>query len=257
MDNISITIPMTALALVRAAEMLNTLASDLNSDVGTAKEPGNVAPVVKEPSAAPTPTTTPVVAAVAAPATTAPAVALVAESEPQSHKMPTTETSIGDAAELDAEGIKWDARIHTGSKSRLVKSDTWKLIRGIEKKSPGLVEQVKAEQKAAPATHVVDASAPTGVAAVADNVAPAADPVAEAFAAPAADPVVTPAAIEAAPDFAGLMLKIKPRLASDGNYKDVLQVVLGEVGLEGLSDLLSSPDMLPIVDKRLDDLWVA
>lgn len=47
--------------------------------------------------------------------------------------------------ELDDAFFPWDARINADSKKQLVKEKTWKLIRGIETKSPGLVEQVRAE----------------------------------------------------------------------------------------------------------------
>jgi len=37
-----------------------------------------------------------------------------------------------EAIELDSEGIPWDARIHSGSKKKLVKKNIWKLLRGVD-----------------------------------------------------------------------------------------------------------------------------
>ncbi|MCK5504243.1 MAG: hypothetical protein KAJ10_03730 [Thermodesulfovibrionia bacterium] len=51
-------------------------------------------------------------------------------------------------AELDTEHMPWDVRIN--NKGRTTKVDgSWKLIRSIETNSPGLVEQVQAELRAA------------------------------------------------------------------------------------------------------------
>ena len=48
----------------------------------------------------------------------------------------------GVAVEVDAFGRPWDARIHSSAKSRLAKTNGWKLIRGIDK---ALVASVEAE----------------------------------------------------------------------------------------------------------------
>jgi len=52
------------------------------------------------------------------------------------------------AIELDSAGMPWDARIHQKGKNKK-KDNTWKLIKGIEEKSPGLVQAVTAELAAA------------------------------------------------------------------------------------------------------------
>jgi hypothetical protein len=50
------------------------------------------------------------------------------------------------SVELDSAGIPWDARIHQDSKGRNDKGKgTWKVKKGLETKSPGLLEQVMAE----------------------------------------------------------------------------------------------------------------
>jgi hypothetical protein len=48
-------------------------------------------------------------------------------------------------AELDPRGYPWDGRIHSSSKARVAKGNTWKYIRGIDK---GVVEAVEAELRA-------------------------------------------------------------------------------------------------------------
>ena len=59
----------------------------------------------------------------------------------------TTEATLNPhGVELDAEGLPWDARIHSDSRKKLAKGNTWKLMRGIDKQ---LVKNVKAELKAA------------------------------------------------------------------------------------------------------------
>jgi hypothetical protein len=50
-----------------------------------------------------------------------------------------------DISQLDSEGVKWDERIHSETKSQN-KDGTWRLRRGVDKT---LVEQVIAEQRAA------------------------------------------------------------------------------------------------------------
>jgi len=57
-------------------------------------------------------------------------------------------TATTGAIELDSAGMPWDARIHQKGKNKK-KDNTWKLIKGIEEKSPGLVQAVTAELAAA------------------------------------------------------------------------------------------------------------
>ena len=81
----------------------------------------------------------------------------------------------GVAVEVDAFGRPWDARIHSSAKSRLAKTNGWKLIRGIDK---ALVASVEAELDLAKMNAQAVAAAP----AVAQAVA-AAPAVAQAVAA--------------------------------------------------------------------------
>jgi hypothetical protein len=81
--------------------------------------------------------------AVAAPLRTAPAA-----PKPSSPKVaPPATTPAGTASgagELDAEGLPWDSRIHSGEKTKIA-NNTWKVKRGTP---PELVAQVKNELRA-------------------------------------------------------------------------------------------------------------
>jgi len=48
----------------------------------------------------------------------------------------------GPPPELDSTGYPWDARIHAGTKTKVLKTNEWKLARGVDK---DLVAQVRAE----------------------------------------------------------------------------------------------------------------
>ena len=58
--------------------------------------------------------------------------------------IPDTHT-VPDAGPLDKAGYPWDARIHAGTKTKVMKTGEWKLIKKINETSPGLVAQVRAE----------------------------------------------------------------------------------------------------------------
>jgi len=89
---------------------------------------------------------------------------------------------------LDAEGLPWDARIHSDSRKMLKKEGTWKLTRGV---APALVASVKAELRAAMAVpapdvtvHNVDAHKAAGTQAPAPSPAKAPAPTAATTPAP-------------------------------------------------------------------------
>lgn len=228
---ISITVPMDYLALTRVSDMLHGLAQDVAKEIDTPIEttPASVVAKSISPDAAEginVPTQEHV-----APQNTVP---------PVKKGIPRVDKP--DPKSLDADGVPWDGRIHGKSQTRLTRGDTWTLIRGIEKKSPGLVEQVKAELLATQ-------TAVTGQPVIAD----AATPAAQAFGTqePATVATVTPITL----DFAGLMSKITPRLAADPNYNHTIQAVLAELNVTGLPALLQQTDLIPQVDARLDALW--
>lgn len=65
---------------------------------------------------------------------------------PVTEQVDTTSTSttseIASNVEVDSENLPWDGRIHSSSKARLAKDDSWKLKRNLD---PAYVEQVKDE----------------------------------------------------------------------------------------------------------------
>lgn len=72
--------------------------------------------------------------------------------------------------DVDAAGLPWDERIHSSSKEKLVKDNTWKLKRGVDK---NLVAQIEAEYRAAGFLDTRNAvNAPVGGAAVQTPVPP-------------------------------------------------------------------------------------
>lgn len=130
-NTISLTVPMDYNALTRAADMLHGLALDCNGGHDLEfetidKDKEKQVEKINEDNGI----------------TAAPAPA-VAEQEASVQTASVTTIS---GVELDKDGLPWDARIHSASKKKTVKEETWKLKRGAD---PALVETVKAELKAA------------------------------------------------------------------------------------------------------------
>lgn len=150
------------------------------------------------------------------------------------HKQPpTAETGV----EL-ADGIPWDARIHSGAKTKYAKAPFgWKLLRGVDK---SLVEQVEAELRAAmgasgPISHqppVPDAT----------NQQPPVPDAAAAFGAQtsASDTLPPPPTINT---FGELVAAV----TSNGIDPDKVAAALAKVGLVSLPLLGARPDLVPAV----------
>lgn len=182
--------------------------------------------------------------------------------------------------EVDSEGLPWDARIHTDSKTKLKKEGTWKLKRNIDK---ALVAQVKAQLKQVMAIPVP--SAPVHAASALpsheiEQAPPALDPVAvfgggnvQQQAAPVADNVVhmpnivppgmpaQPAApvqqqpVQASVDFAGLIGVIGQRITANPTYNDEVLKVLNKHGVPNMPLLGSRQDLIPTISAELDQIW--
>jgi len=237
MDNVSITVPMTLAGLNRAEDFFHGLAVDLAKQTIVVTAGGDIqaGDLIKvDPS-----------------------------SLAGAAKIDLPRTDKLDPASYDKQGtgIPWDARIHTKSKLRLAKDDSWKLIKSIETKSPGLVASVTAEllvnKEAALSVELGIAPAPIAPAPIAPApIAPA--PIAPAPIAPApiAPAPIAPAPIAPAPiDFAGLTLKITPRVQADPNYMQIVGQVLAEFKIEGgLPAVMQFPALIPQIDARLDQL---
>ncbi len=130
--------------------------------------------------------------------------------------------------ELDADGLPWDARIHSESRTKVV-AGTWKYKRGVD---PRLVEEVEAELRAVMGVPVPAAPAPTP---------------------PAAAPAPIP---PAGPTFPSLMLKISKAVA-DGHTTQVAVIeTVKACGLPSLPALATRPDLVASVDAAIDALLV-
>ena len=139
----------------------------------------------------------------------------------------------GEPVELDKEGLPWDVRIHSSGKTKLVKGETWKLIRKLD---PAFVEEVKAELRA-----TMDAAP-----------APTETTAAEAFAGGDSDEVAplgdTPMS------FPEVMNIVTTRMA-DGTLTEAQRdAVLTKHGLPSMPMLASRPDLIPAFATDLEAL---
>lgn len=135
-------------------------------------------------------------------------------SAPTPPVAPTVEAAPASSVELDKRGLPWDARIHSGAKSKLANGN-WKLARGVD---PVLVTQVEAElyrSRSAPA--------------------------------PAATPV-PPAPMEDAPaDFTTLVMRLSEWQAAGRITKEQIAAAVNEHGIASLPLLATRPDLVPQV----------
>lgn len=138
----------------------------------------------------------------------------VPPSAPTPPVVPTVEAAPASSVELDKRGLPWDARIHSGAKSKLANGN-WKLARGVD---PVLVTQVEAElyrSRSAPA--------------------------------PAAAPV-PPAPTEDAPaDFTTLVMRLSEWQAAGRITKEQIAAAVNEHGIASLPLLATRPDLVPQV----------
>lgn len=138
----------------------------------------------------------------------------VPPSAPTPPVAPTVEAAPASSVELDKRGLPWDARIHSGAKSKLANGN-WKLARGVD---PVLVTQVEAElyrSRSAPA--------------------------------PAATPV-PPAPMEDAPaDFTTLVMRLSEWQAAGRITKEQIAAAVNEHGIASLPLLATRPDLVPQV----------
>lgn len=172
-----------------------------------------------------------------------PVVATVAPSVPQVPVPPAASpTPVGVVEVLDAKGFPWDARIHSGAKTRVQADDTWKLIRGIDK---SIVEAVRAEYLASKgvATPAPAVSTPTPVAEVTQ---PA--PVVNL-------PPALPVAAPAAPTTGGVTAdNVKELLTSNLANRlldaPAIGALLKNAGVANLPDIVNHP-------AKLEDLFAS
>ena len=159
-------------------------------------------------------------------------------------------------AELDTEHMPWDVRIN--NKGRTTKVDgSWKLIRSIETNSPGLVEQVQAELRAAgygvpqtavpaPAVPAPAVPAPAVPAEVVSAKTPDAVP-AEVVSAKTPDAVPAPA-VPAPAVPAGLTFPAFMDLMTQAGYtKDTVQPFLDKHGIQVVPMLAQNLEVMQAI----------
>ncbi len=235
-ENISITVPMEYNALKRASEMLYALGQDIThveheEEFGSERKP-------LEETPKPVVEGDPDVVAVATPSMAGFEAELREASEVFAAPAPTPEAASTPAplpetgtAELDKNGLQWDARIHATTKTKLVTGE-WKNKRGVDKE---LLASVEAELKG-----VMAIPTPEPVPA-----APA--PTPEAASAPTPTPAPTPAAPGSITTFPALMTAI----TSAGLEPAIVNGAVQAVGLQSLPLLATRTDLIPAVAERL------
>ena len=132
------------------------------------------------------------------------------------------------AAELDKEGIPWDARIHGKAKNKN-KDGTWRLTKGIDK---DMVATVKAELLAA-----------AGASPDADKESPA------TTAAPAA-----PAAPAGGVTFGDLISKVTKYTAKGLLSPQIVNQILATHELKSIAELMQKPELIATVASEIDTL---
>lgn len=235
-DSISLTVPLSYVALNAAATMLQGLAEDMAPQVvsGSTPEPKKVlteadanADLAGEPRPDnPSPEATAIQEQEAKEIFAAPA-ATIPPSPPAAPVAPTTDM------DLDANGLPWDERIHASSKTQDVKGN-WKYKRGVDRDV--LVPQVEAELResmgAIPEPE-------TGAGNVPPNPAEAATPP------PPAVTNVTPST--SVTTFAQLVTGI----TANSIPEDKVSAALAAVGLQNFALLGARPDLIPEVAGQL------
>lgn len=144
---------------------------------------------------------------------------------------------------VDAAGLPWDARIHSGAKTKLANGN-WKLLRNVD---PALVASVEAELRGAPKP-----AAPTTPAA-AQVVEPASVPLPPVPVAPPAGvpsppaPLPTPPAPKPITNAAQLVAAVMDKRFTTDQVNAACQAV----GVENVASLLAKQDKLPDVLRQL------
>lgn len=152
--------------------------------------------------------------------------------------------------EYDKSGMPWDERIHQASKSR--KADgTWKIKKGINEKSPGLLEAVVKELAARkPVAFVVDSTPPAG------SVPPPPPPPPANAVAGSVPPPPPPSADSDAsatgPSFRTLVDKIMAASKAGQINPGAISAIVQTYGAPNLQALASLPHLIADVDAAVD-----
>jgi hypothetical protein len=157
---------------------------------------------------------------------------------------------------VDADGLPWDARIHATTADgggSLTADGRWRKKRGV---ADALVQSVTLELRAAlPASPICEAdevppppvAVPMPPAQTSESAppVPAASPALPVSTAPVQPPIVL---------FQGLMRKVTP-LQNSGKLSVIeISGICQSVGVKALGDLLTKPDLIPVVEAQIDAL---
>jgi len=238
-----------------------------------APEPLRGEPDIRQPTVVPTPPAPPAPPAPPSPGDEQdPAAAFGAPAAPA----PSGGATAGDAqpnpggVELDKNGLPWDGRIHASTKGK-IGDGSWRKKVGV---TTELTAQVEAELRAAlgappaapapeapaapipPAPPAAPAPVPAPPPAVPVAPVPMAAPVAPVPTPPAADTASGPAAATTAAsapatDFASLMRKITGLQAAGALTVEQTAEISGALGISGVRDLITRPDLVPSFDALL------
>lgn len=162
-------------------------------------------------------------------------------------------------AELDADGLPWDGRIHSGPADKRPKNadGRWRRKRSVDDE---LVEQVEAELRqvmGAPAP-VPTPPVPTGNAPASPETVPAAPAPTPAPPVPSPTPAAAPtasgpAAAAPAASFAELMRKITARQSAGTLSVEQTSQIAQSLGLTGVRDLIHRADLVEAFDALLPE----
>ena len=188
---------------------------------------------------------------------------LSVDDKPQLKEPRHMPPSVNTGVDLDAEGLPWDGRIHGAAKKKLAKEGTWKLIKGVETKSPGIVEQVKAELRAAMAAteaaapppppaatevkYLVEGKQYTGTELAGFGWTP--EQIASAEVCEEAPTPEAPTATTMT--FIDIMQKIAPALAAGTITEAQVSAAANRQGLASMVLLNTRPDLIPAVNAEL------
>lgn len=241
-NNISLTIPLNHSALIRSSEMLAALAKDLVSPITTeeqaeAAEIDTVAAAVAKSIT----TTEPDAKAVFAskPPAAEPTAETTAPPESEPETPADTTQAPANSVDLDADGLPWDERIHSASKTKLKKTEQWKKKRGVD---DATVEAVEAELRAVMA---IPAGTPAAETPTSAPPPPAAPTQEQAAADPTdATPPAAPAAITTFP-------QLMTAITKAGLDQATITAGLQKVGLPALPVVATRPDLIPQLSEAL------
>lgn len=221
------------------------------------------APVTAAPTAAPA------IAAISAPAGT-PGNGMAPPTPPLgSDNGPTAATpaSLSSGVELDADGLPWDARIHSGPADKRPKNGDgrWRRGRGVDDATFNAVVAELRQVMGAPVPAVPvppAAAAPTPPAPPVPASPPVPTAAAPIPAPPAPEPTPAPVVMESGPaaapnapsaTFADLMRKITRMQTAGALTVEQTSQIAQALGLTGVRDLIKRPDLVPSFDALLPD----